>query len=225
MRPGLATPMATPVAKLLPTILTALLSLTLLVVQVPAAAATAEVAPTGAWPLLPPPSVVTPFSAPPSEYGPGHRGVDLAGSPGQTVRSALPGTVSFAGRIAGRGVVVVQHGETRTTYEPVTATAAVGTTVAAGGLIGTLDLVGSHCFPRGCLHWGWLRGEVYLDPLGLIGQLRVRLLPLSGLPPPDRQLGPRVGLLVGPTQPVGGHVGVQLRRRQGGVTQDLLDRA
>jgi len=54
----------------------------------------------------------------------------------------------------------------------------VGESVAAGGRLGQLELVGSHCFPRACLHWGWLRGEVYLDPLDLVGGGPVRLLPL-----------------------------------------------
>ncbi|MER7077770.1 M23 family peptidase, partial [Saccharopolyspora kobensis] len=31
------------------------------------------------WPLAPPPAVVRPFEAPEHAYGPGHRGVDLAG--------------------------------------------------------------------------------------------------------------------------------------------------
>ena len=55
-----------------------------------------------------------------------------SGTVGQPVRAALPGTVTFAGMLAGRGVVVVDHGATRTTYEPVAATVAVGTPVAAG---------------------------------------------------------------------------------------------
>jgi hypothetical protein len=80
--------------------------------------------------------------------------------------------------LAGRGVVVVDHGVTRTTYEPVTATLPVGTPVAAGTPLGTLDLPGSHCFPRACLHWGWIEGETYLDPLRLVGAGPVRLLPL-----------------------------------------------
>ena len=49
---------------------------------------------------------------------------------------------------------------------------------AAGAPIGTLDLVGSHCLPRACLHWGWIEGETYLDPLRLVGAGPVRLLPL-----------------------------------------------
>ena len=134
--------------------------------------------PVGGWPLRPEPAVVRPFDPPDSPYGAGHRGVDLLGSVGQPVRAALPGTVTWAGSLAGRGVVVVDHGSTRTTYEPVTAMVAVGATVESGGRIGTLALAGSHCFPRACLHWGWIEGETYLDPLRLVGAGPVRLLPL-----------------------------------------------
>ena len=88
--------------------------------------------------------------------------------------------MTFAGRLAGRGVVVVSHGATRTTYEPLAATVAVGDAVAAGTVIGRLELLGSHCLPRACLHWGLLEGERYLDPLTLVGGGPVRLLPLSG---------------------------------------------
>lgn len=134
--------------------------------------------PVGVWPLQPQPPVVRGFDPPDSPYGAGHRGVDLLGVVGQPVRAALAGTVSFAGLLAGRGVVVVDHGATRTTYEPVTATVPVGTPVAAGAPVGTLALAGSHCFPRACLHWGWIEGATYLDPLRLVGAGPVRLLPL-----------------------------------------------
>jgi murein DD-endopeptidase MepM/ murein hydrolase activator NlpD len=136
--------------------------------------------PVGVWPLRPVPGVVAGFDPPDSPYGAGHRGVDLAGTVGEVVRTALPGRISYAGSIAGRGVVVVDHGPTRTTYEPVTATADLGAPVARGDPIGTLQLGGSHCFPRACLHWGWLEGETYLDPLRLVGLGPVRLLPLWG---------------------------------------------
>ena len=136
--------------------------------------------PVGVWPLEPQPEVVRGFDPPDSPYGAGHRGVDLLGTVGQPVGSALPGTVTFAGMLAGRGVVVVDHGATRTTYEPVAATVAVGSVVAAGAQLGTLQLAGSHCFPRACLHWGWIAGETYLDPLRLVGAGAVRLLPVWG---------------------------------------------
>ena len=151
----------------------------LAVLLAPSAARAAPPDPVGVWPLVPEPEVVRGFDPPDDPWGAGHRGVDLLGSPGQPVRSALPGTVSWAGVLAGRGVVVVDHGPTRTTYEPVDATVAVGDPVDAGDRIGRLSPVGSHCLPRACLHWGWIQGaETYLDPLRLVGLGPVRLLPL-----------------------------------------------
>jgi murein DD-endopeptidase MepM/ murein hydrolase activator NlpD len=134
--------------------------------------------PVGVWPLRPEPEIVARFDPPTSPYGPGHRGVDLLGHAGQRVHTALAGTVTYAGPLAGRGVVVVSHGETRTTYEPVAASVAVGDAVDRGTVLGALQVFGSHCAPRVCLHWGWLRGETYLDPLRLVGEGPVRLLPL-----------------------------------------------
>lgn len=151
-----------------------------LVVPAAAAGAPGDPDPVGVWPLLPPPPVVRGFDPPDVEWGAGHRGVDLLGTPGQRVRAALPGTISFAGTIAGRGVVVVDHGPTRTTYEPVTTRRRVGTRVAAGAAIGRLTASAlSHCAPSACLHWGWIADpDVYLDPLRLVEAGPVRLLPL-----------------------------------------------
>lgn len=144
----------------------------------------------GTWPLSPTPEVVADFDPPETRYAAGHRGVDLLGSTGQPVRAARAGTVTFAGRLAGRGVVVVAHGPTRTTYEPVTASVAVGDLVASGQRIGSLELFGSHCWPRSCLHWGLVEGDTYLDPLTLVGAGPVRLLPLfSDLPTAPTPLG------------------------------------
>ncbi|HEY3531062.1 MAG TPA: M23 family metallopeptidase [Nocardioides sp.] len=134
--------------------------------------------PVGVWPLQPAPRVVRAFDPPDSTWGPGHRGVDLAGSVGQVVHTALAGRVTYAGRVAGRGVVVVDHGSTRTTYEPVSASVRVGDVLARGQPIGSLALAGSHCFPEACLHWGWLRGKTYLDPLLVVGGGPIVLLPL-----------------------------------------------
>lgn len=133
------------------------------------------------WPLTPRPVVVRGFDPPAEPWGSGHRGVDLAGRDGQRVRAAAAGRVTYAGMIAGRGVVVVAHrGGLRTTYEPVIASARPGDRVGAGDRIGTLGLEGGHCLPRACLHWGLLRGDAYLDPLGNLRTAdRPRLLPLG----------------------------------------------
>jgi murein DD-endopeptidase MepM/ murein hydrolase activator NlpD len=94
------------------------------------------------------------------------------------VLAAGAGQVSYAGLLAGRGVVVVQHGELRTTYEPVTAEVGVGQQVAADEPLGRLDAGHAGCPVVACLHWGLRRGEQYLDPLSLVGAGPVRLLPV-----------------------------------------------
>jgi murein DD-endopeptidase MepM/ murein hydrolase activator NlpD len=120
------------------------------------------------WPLSPAPAVVRRFDVGPFPWSPGHRGVDLVPSGDATVRAAGPGVVRFAGVVAGRGVVSVDHGSgLRTTYEPVDATVARGARVAAGQPLGTLSGAG-HCAGTPCLHWGALLDDRYVDPLGLL---------------------------------------------------------
>ncbi len=131
------------------------------------------------WPMSPA-AVVRPFDPPPQPWLAGHRGVDLAGSPGAAVVAAGPGTVLFAGVVAGRGVVSVAHpGGLRTTYEPVNATVRAGDAVRAGSTVGTLAAGHPGCPVAACLHWGLRRNDVYMDPLTLVGKGRVRLLPLQ----------------------------------------------
>ncbi|NIH81845.1 murein DD-endopeptidase MepM/ murein hydrolase activator NlpD [Amycolatopsis viridis] len=134
------------------------------------------------WPLSPPPAVVRPFQAPADPYGPGHRGVDLAAAPGQQVLAAGPGVVVFAGMVAGRPVVAVDHdGGLRTTYEPVTPTVPVGTQVWQGQPIGVVEAGHPGCPVEACLHWGVRRGEEYLNPLTLVqNNARIRLKPWDG---------------------------------------------
>ena len=130
-------------------------------------------------------SVARRFLPPPDPYGRGHRGADLVGAPGAPVLAAGPGVVAQAGPLAGRGVVSVVHpGGLRTTYEPVTAAVVVGTPVARGTVLGTLDAGHPGCPAAACLHWGlrWrsgpdVRREQYLDPLLLVGLGRTRLWP------------------------------------------------
>jgi hypothetical protein len=120
------------------------------------------------------------FDPPPAPWLPGHRGVDLAAPPSAVVRAAGPGVVVFTGRVAGRGVVSVAHpGGLRTTYEPLTPSVATGDRVTTGAEIGRLTSGHAGCPEAACLHWGLRRGDLYLDPLALLGLGRVRLLPLG----------------------------------------------
>jgi murein DD-endopeptidase MepM/ murein hydrolase activator NlpD len=154
--------------------------LVLLVVAGPVAPAWADV---WRWPLDGPPSVSRPFVAPAHRYAAGHRGADLPGVPGAPVRAAGDGLVSYAGLVAGRGVVVVVHGDLRTTYEPVEALVGVGALVAAGEVVGVLEPGHAGCPALACLHWGLRRGDDYLDPVRLVSPGPVRLLPLDAPAP------------------------------------------
>lgn len=137
------------------------------------------------WPLRPPPPVLTPFGAPEDPFGPGHRGVDLAGTVGQPVLAARGGTVVFAGLVAGKGVVSVQHDDgLRTTYEPLMPVVLAGAVVATGDVLGALATGHRGC-ASACLHWGVRRDRLeYLDPLVLLRPPWVRLLPVPD-PWPD----------------------------------------
>jgi len=108
------------------------------------------------------------FDPPDSDYGPGHRGIDLAGRVGQTVRAVAAGRVTFAGTVAGMPTITITHGTERSTYQPVRATVRVGDAVTAGQPIGRL--LGGHpsCGGSTCLNLGRLRGDTYLDPAQLL---------------------------------------------------------
>ncbi|GGL32115.1 hypothetical protein GCM10014719_36690 [Planomonospora parontospora subsp. antibiotica] len=131
-----------------------------------------------AWPLPGRPRILRAFAPPPQPWLSGHRGVDLAAPSGTPVHAAGPGTVGYAGPLAGRGVVTVLHSAgLRTTYLPVRASVRHGQAIERGEVIGTVEAAAGHC-PTGCLHWGLLHGRRYLDPLLLLGHGQVRLLPL-----------------------------------------------
>ena len=126
------------------------------------------------------------FVAPGPRWGAGHRGVDLAAAAGATVLAPWAGTVSFAGVVVDRPLVVLTHADgLRSTLEPVTTDLVVGDRVLAGADVGTVaDEASTHCAPSWCLHWGVRRGEEYLDPLALSRVIEaVILLPVHQATP------------------------------------------
>lgn len=140
-----------------------------------------------AWPLAAPSSPVRPFDRPPSPYAAGHRGIDLAAAPGQQVLASADGLVVFAGSVAGRGVVSIDHDAgLRTTYEPLRWSVSAGERVHRGQVIGTVVAGHLGCPAQACLHWGVRRGDDYLDPLRLVmPQGTLRLKPWIGSTAPS----------------------------------------
>lgn len=147
----------------------------------PVAAAAGAAAAEGSWswPLDPRPAVVRPFDPPARPWLSGHRGVDLrAAHDGVPVTSPAAGTVSFVGAVVDRPVLTVDHGHgLRSSFEAVGSELGAGATVAEGAVLGWIQP--GHCEPAPCVHWGVRRGEVYLNPLAFVTDLRPSIL----LPP------------------------------------------
>lgn len=137
------------------------------------------------WPFRPgPPLVTRGFDAPSPDWQRGHRGVDLAGTPGQPVYAAGPATVVFAGVIAGRPLVSLAHpGGLHTSYEPVVASVRAGQSVVVASALGRLVSGHPGCPVEACLHWGAMWGPAsradYVDPAGLLAATPIRLKPLA----------------------------------------------
>lgn len=136
------------------------------------AAATPEAptpAPTGwVWPIGGSFRIVEPFIAPAHAYGPGHRGIDLEPlGPGVLV-APQAGVIAYAGSIAGRGVITIDHGRGWvTTLEPIASDVVAGLAVARGEIVGTLAF-GGHAAP-GTVHFGVRYNGEYVNPLLVLG--------------------------------------------------------
>ena len=138
------------------------------------------------WPLQPRPPVTRGFDPPAQRWQAGHRGVDLGTTSDSAVLAARAGTVTFAGPVAGRPTISVLHADgITTTYEPVQPTVRRGDHVQTGQVLGYLQSGHAGCRAATCLHWGARRGTgrqaTYVNPLGLLGLLRVRLKPVVSL--------------------------------------------
>lgn len=137
-----------------------------LVVRGPAVGADSAVAPVGG-------AVVRRFLRPATPYAPGHRGVDLGAQPGEPVRAAMDGTVTFAGPVGGVPWVTVAHSDDLdTTYGGLTPTVHVGERVAIGDVLG-------HATAVGRIDWGARHRGSYIDPLGLLGGWVASLVPVA----------------------------------------------
>ncbi len=146
------------------------------------------------------PRVVRPFEKPAERWSAGHRGVDLAvPEHDRRVYAPAPGKVVFSGTVVNRKVLVLAHPDgRRSTFEPLDEALPVGTTVAAGEVIGTVagatDGNSQRPYRRcstACLYWGVRQGGArgdgsgkeaeYINPMSLLGSKEPSiLLPVPG---------------------------------------------
>lgn len=116
--------------------------------------------------------VIDLFRPPAGPYGSGNRGWEFATLGGESVRAVGAGVVAFAGPVAGRGVVSIEHPDGL--RSSVTGMARIdvgaGDPVAAGDPIGTA---------RAGLHLGFRRGGQYVDPAVVYRiEVHARLVPV-----------------------------------------------
>ncbi|KHK97582.1 peptidase M23 [Microbacterium mangrovi] len=112
--------------------------------------------------------VIVAYAAPATRYGPGHRGIDIAAPIGSGVAAPAAGIVAFSGRVAGRPVLTIDHGDgIVSTLEPVASDAAAGDVVRGGERVGTVA-VGGHADPD-TVHLGARRNGEYINPMLLLG--------------------------------------------------------
>ena len=146
------------------------------------------------------PHVVRPFEKPTQRWSAGHRGVDLAvPEHDRRVYAPAPGKVVFSSRIVNRKVLVIAHPDgRRSAFEPMDEALPVGTTVAAGEVIGTVATASGGDSERPyrrcstpCLYWGVRQGGArgdgsgkdaeYINPMSLFGSKEPSiLLPVPG---------------------------------------------
>lgn len=119
--------------------------------------------------------IIDGFRPPQCRWCPGNRGVKYGSAPGQTVTAVRSGYVSFAGRVAGVGYVVVALSDgRRVTYGGVDPTRwQIGDPVHRGVVIGVAE---------GQVHLGLREGDRYLDPALLTERASVRARLVAELP-------------------------------------------
>jgi murein DD-endopeptidase MepM/ murein hydrolase activator NlpD len=136
----------------------------------------ADAAPTGwLWPLDRSRQVSRTFVAPATEFGAGHRGIDVPAVAGERLVAPADARVAFAGRVVDRDVVTLDAGDGWVvTFDGATSTLEVNSVVEAGVPVAVVSPT-PHC---ACVHLGLrYRGE-YVNPLLTWGEVpRAVLLP------------------------------------------------
>jgi murein DD-endopeptidase MepM/ murein hydrolase activator NlpD len=118
-----------------------------------------------------------PFRLPAGQYGPGNRGLEYDTVTGDPVRAIGAGRVVFAGPVAGRLVLSVDHPDGRRSSLVGLASlrVAVGDLVARGTTVGAA---------ASGLHLGLREGDRYVDPAPFLSSIRRRAVLVAVEPAP-----------------------------------------
>ena len=124
------------------------------------------------WPVSGP--IIDPFDPPDTPFGAGHRGIDIAATPGATVVAPEAAVITFAGKVGGHLFVTLDHGGgLESTYSWVgSALVRRGDLVGRAQPIATTGLGHPGKTPPH-LHLGVKLGDVYQDPLAYLGPVSV----------------------------------------------------
>jgi hypothetical protein len=136
----------------------------------------AEAAPSGwQWPLERSRQVGRGFLAPATEFGAGHRGIDLPAVVGERLVAPARVRVAFAGRVVDRDVVTLDAGGGwLATFDGATSTLETGLVLEAGAPVAVVSPT-PHC---ACVHVSLRYGGEYVNPLLAWGEVpRAVLLP------------------------------------------------
>lgn len=119
------------------------------------------------------------FSAPQSDYGAGHRGIDFKSSIGAYITSPVSGILSQVARVSYRDVITVQENDgPRASFEPVCTHLKQYSRVSRGQVIGRVCTPAPeyvwHC--ELCVHFSARQSGQYLNPLLLTGHYKASVL-------------------------------------------------
>jgi hypothetical protein len=119
------------------------------------------------------------FQAPLWEWGPGHRGIDIAIDSSSPIVAPFDGTVFFTGEVVNRQVLtLVSASGLKASFEPVCGLQPVRARVSKSQTIGVLCVPEAgyemHC--DSCLHFSVRNSYGYLNPLLFYGQLKPPVL-------------------------------------------------
>lgn len=114
------------------------------------------------------------YRLPATHYGAGHRGIDLALEPNETIHAPFDGVVSFVGEVVDRKLITL-HSLTgyKASFEPVCSDLSEGDFVREEAVIGSVcegdAEYQEHC--AGCVHFSVRSPDGYLNPLLFLGKI------------------------------------------------------